>query len=76
VILLPILVVRFISRRFEFAADAASVAFTKNPKAATQALINLNRHIQAPADLNQILELFATHPALNRRIEAINAHDS
>jgi Zn-dependent protease with chaperone function len=76
VTLLPILIARFFSRRFEFAADAASVAFTKNPGAATQALVNLNSHIQAPAHRNEILELFATHPALNRRIEAIEAHDS
>ena len=76
VILLPVLIARFISRRFEFAADAASVAFTENPEAATQALVNLNHLIQAPAHRNEILELFATHPALNRRIEAINAHHS
>jgi len=76
VTLLPILIARLISRRFEFAADAASVAFTKNPEAATQALLNLNRLIQAPTHRNEILELFATHPALDRRIEAINAHGS
>lgn len=76
VTLLPILIARFISRRFEFAADAASIAFTKNPEAATQALVNLNRLIQAPTHRNEILELFATHPALNRRIEAISVHDS
>jgi Zn-dependent protease with chaperone function len=76
VILLPVLIARFISRRFEFAADSASVAFTKDPEAATQALINLNRLIQAPTHRNEILELFATHPALDRRVEAINAHDS
>ena len=76
VTLLPILFASFISRRFEFAADAASVAFTKNPEAAIQALVNLNRLIQAPANRNGILELFATHPALSRRIEAINAHKS
>ena len=76
VILLPILMSRLVSRHFEFAADAASVAFTKNPESATQALVNLNRLIQAPVHRNKILELFATHPALNRRIDAINSHHS
>jgi Zn-dependent protease with chaperone function len=75
VTLLPTLISRFISRRFEFAADAASVAFTMNPEAATQALVNLNRLSQVPAHRNEILELFMTHPALDRRIEAINAYD-
>jgi Zn-dependent protease with chaperone function len=76
VTLLPILIARFVSRRFEFDADAASVAFTKNPGAAVQALVNLNRLVQTPAHRNEILELFATHPALDRRIDAINALDS
>jgi len=72
VILMPVLINRFISRRFEYAADAASVAFTKNPEAAKQALVNLNRLSQAPANRNEILELFMTHPALDHRIESIN----
>jgi Zn-dependent protease with chaperone function len=71
VILMPVLIDRFFSRRFEYAADAASVAFTKNPDAATQALVNLNRLTQAPSHQNELLEIFMTHPALDRRIEAI-----
>ena len=74
VTLTPILITRFFSRRFEFAADAASVAFTKNPVAATQALVNLNRLSQAPEHRSELLELFMTHPSLDRRIEAISAH--
>jgi Zn-dependent protease with chaperone function len=74
VTLLPILVVRFISRRFEYAADAASVAFTKSPGAATRALVNLYRLNRGPTHRSVFLELFMTHPALDRRIEAINAH--
>jgi len=73
VILFPILVHRFISRRFEYAADAGSVAFTKNPNAAVQALIHLYEASQAPEERNRFLELFMTHPALNNRIRAIRA---
>jgi Zn-dependent protease with chaperone function len=73
VILLPIVVSRFISRRFEYAADAGSVTFTKNPKAAVQALVNLYRESEAPVERNRFLELFMTHPALNNRIRAIRA---
>ena len=73
VILLPILVSRFISRRFEYAADAQSVAFTQNPKAAAQALVNLYEASEAPVKRNRFLELFMTHPSLNKRIRAIRA---
>jgi Zn-dependent protease with chaperone function len=72
VIFLPLLISRFVSRRHEYAADAASVAFTRNPNAAVQALMSLYEASQAPVARNQFLELFMTHPALNHRIRAIN----
>jgi Zn-dependent protease with chaperone function len=71
VIFLPILASNFVSRCFEFAADEASVAFTKNPKAATQALVNLYRLNHAPERTNNLADLFRSHPSLVRRIRRI-----
>jgi Zn-dependent protease with chaperone function len=43
VIFAPTLAFYFLSRRFEYAADRASVEFTQDPKAAIHALANLYR---------------------------------
>lgn len=71
VIFAPTLEFYFLSRRFEYAADRASVEFTQDPKAAIHALANLYRFTQAPTYCDRVTELFMTHPAFVRRAWAI-----
>ena len=72
VVFVPILTFDFLSRRFEYAADAAGVELTRDPEAAIQALVNLHRITEAPMHCGNVTELFMTHPALTRRTSAIN----
>lgn len=67
----PVLTFYFLSRRFEYAADAAGVELTGSPMTAIQALVNLYRTTEAPMDCDKLTELFLTHPALTRRARAI-----
>ena len=71
VLLVPILISYYFSRRFEYAADAASVEYTHDPEAAIRALANLHRLTQVPTDCDRLSELFLTHPAFTRRARAI-----
>jgi Zn-dependent protease with chaperone function len=71
VIFAPTLAFYFFSRRFEYAADRASVEFTQDSKAAIHALANLYRFTQAPTYCDRVTELFMTHPAFVRRACAI-----
>jgi heat shock protein HtpX len=76
--------VRFaISRKREFLADAGAVELTRNPDAMISALqkISGKSQLSAPPDVQQmcienaakggISGLFATHPSLEKRIEAL-----
>ncbi|MBL1431749.1 MAG: M48 family metallopeptidase [Robiginitomaculum sp.] len=76
--------VRFaISRRREFLADAGAVELTRNPDAMISALqkISARSQISAPPEVQQmfihsaakggISGLFATHPPIEKRIEAL-----
>ena len=67
----PVLTFYFLSRRFEYAADAAGVELTRNPVTAIRALVNLHRITEVPMDCDKVTELFMTHPALTRRARAI-----
>lgn len=71
-----------ISRRREYMADAGAVQMTKNPGAMMRALMRISGAAnipQAPADIDMMcienaqpfLGLFATHPPIERRIQAI-----
>ncbi|HET9408912.1 MAG TPA: M48 family metalloprotease [Candidatus Sulfotelmatobacter sp.] len=71
VVFAPALTFYFMSRRFEYAADAAAVELTRNPETAIRALVNLHRYTEAPMDCGKITELFMTHPPLTRRARAI-----
>jgi Zn-dependent protease with chaperone function len=71
VVFVPILTFHFLSRRFEYAADAAGVELTRDPEAAIQALVNLHRITEAPMHCDKLTELFMTHPPLTRRASAI-----
>jgi len=80
------LVLRFaISRRREYQADAGSVDLTKNPDALIGALQKIagnsdvphvptevrQMFIENPASALDLGGLFATHPALSKRIDAL-----
>ena len=70
-LLVPVLTFYYFSRRFEYAADAASVEYTRDPEAAIRGLANLHRLTQSPTDCGRLSELFLTHPAFTRRARAI-----
>jgi heat shock protein HtpX len=67
------------SRKREYLADAGSVELTKNPDAMISALKKIAGHseIQAPAQVQEMFldmpaaGLFATHPSIERRINAL-----
>jgi heat shock protein HtpX len=77
------IVIRFsLSRRREFLADAGAVELTKNPDAMISALqkISGNSAIDAPSEVREMFienphsdfaSLFATHPPISKRIEAL-----
>ena len=71
VVFVPILTFDFLSRRFEYAADAAGLELTRDPETAIHALVNLHRTTEAPMHYDKLTELFMTHPALTRRARAI-----
>jgi heat shock protein HtpX len=79
-------VIRFaLSRRREYLADAGAVELTKNPGALISALQKISGHSQipdVPPDFNEmmienpkmgIMELFATHPPIAKRIEVLSS---
>ncbi len=71
VVFVPMLTYYFLSRRFEYAADAAGVELTRDPETAILALVNLHRITGAPTHCDKLTELFMTHPSLTRRARAI-----
>lgn len=68
---IPLLTFYFLSRRFEYAADAASVEFVRQPEATIRSLANMYRVTLSPVDCSWPLELFMTHPSLTRRTRAL-----
>lgn len=80
------IVIRFaLSRNREYLADAGSVELTKNPDAMISALqkISGNANVQAPSELREMFienphssfaSLFATHPPIDKRIEALTRY--
>jgi Zn-dependent protease with chaperone function len=60
-----------LSRRFEYAADRVGVEIANDPSASVQALAGLYRRTQESPESSRLTELFATHPALSRRVQAI-----
>jgi heat shock protein HtpX len=77
------MLIRFaLSRKREYLADAGSVELTKNPDAMIRALqkISGNAKLNAPAEVREmafenpktgIADLFATHPPIEKRIQAL-----
>ena len=77
------IVIRFaLSRRREYLADAGAVELTKNPDAMISALqkISGNAAVNAPSEVREMFienphsdfaSIFATHPPIEKRIEAL-----
>jgi len=77
------IVIRFaLSRRREYLADAGAVELTKNPDAMISALqkISGNATVNAPSEMREMFienahadftSIFATHPPIAKRIEAL-----
>ncbi len=61
----------FLSRRFEFTADAGAVALTGDAEAAITALLKLNRLNLMPVQWGKVSGAWLTHPTTLRRIECI-----
>jgi Zn-dependent protease with chaperone function len=58
----------FLSRRFEHQADLYAVDITKNPEAFKSALANLGFLSGLPKIIRFVLEIFNTHPSVDKRI--------
>ena len=65
----------FLSRRFEHQADLYAVDLTNNREAFKSALENLSSFSSLPKPIRFILELFETHPSLERRLSFLNRND-
>ncbi len=65
----------FLSRRFEHQADLYAVDLTKNREAFQSALENLSSFSSLPKPIRFILELFETHPSLERRLSFLNRNN-
>ena len=81
---LATLLMRFaLSRRREYMADAGAIEMTKNPEAMMRALMRISGRDRIPESTDDIammcienhkpfLGMFATHPPIERRIQAIS----
>jgi Zn-dependent protease with chaperone function len=71
VIFVPLAIIYYFSRQFEYSADRAAVEFTGAPEVAIRGLINLHKVDEVPIQTAGFSELFMTHPSLARRVHAI-----
>jgi len=68
---LSLLLVRFFSRRFEYAADALAIRLTGDPEALVSGLVRITRLNHVPLQWSRTAEHGLTHPSTLRRVEAI-----
>lgn len=71
VIFVPLAVIYYFSRQWEYAADRVAVEFTGAPEVAIEGLMNLRKVEEVPMQTAKFSELFMTHPSLARRVDAI-----
>lgn len=70
-IIFPVLLIYWLSRIHEFAADHEAVKFTGDPKTAVRALAILHQPTELPIPDDRFAELFMTHPSFLPRIHAL-----
>src|SRR5262249_19214795 len=70
-IVVPLLAFYFVSRRFEYAADAGSIKLTGDPAAMITALVKLHHLNLMPLEWSKWNEKAMTHPSTVRRVRAI-----
>ena len=70
-ILIPLVALYALSRRYEYAADRSAVEATGEPEAGIHSLVSLYRRCEVPDEQSRFIELFSTHPALWPRVAAI-----
>ncbi len=66
-----LMVMRFVSRRFEPVADREAVAITGDPEALCTALVRISRLNHVPVRWGRAAEQVLTHPSTERRVRAI-----
>lgn len=71
IVVVPVLLMNWLSRRFEYAADKQAADFTREPEVAIRALTNMYQTNELPSRASPLTELFMTHPTFARRIGAI-----
>jgi len=67
----PLLTLYFVSRRFEYAADAGSIRLTGDPAAMITGLVKLHHLNLMPLEWSKWSEKSMTHPSTVRRARAI-----
>jgi len=70
-LMVVLLVYYYLSRRFEYECDIKAAQFTRNPEAIIRALAALYEKTGSPYSRPALSEIFATHPSLRRRVDAI-----
>jgi len=71
VLVIPIAGMYLLSRCFEYVADREAVVLTGDAETALRALANLCERAGTPSRCSNFEELFASHPCVSRRINAI-----
>jgi Zn-dependent protease with chaperone function len=70
--LAPLATFYFFSRRHEYEADRRAAELTHDPESAVRAMRRLPRATGEPMQCSRAAEMFLTHPAPIRRVEAIS----
>lgn len=71
VILLPFPLSSALSRRMEYDADRAAIAFTQDPETAIRTLARLLKNRELPEPHDPVSGILATHPFFEQRVSAI-----
>jgi Zn-dependent protease with chaperone function len=71
VIFMPLTVIYYFSRQWEYSADRVAVEFTGATEVAIRGLMNLHKVDNVPMQTARFSELFMTHPSLTRRVDEI-----
>ncbi|HEX4001630.1 MAG TPA: M48 family metallopeptidase [Candidatus Acidoferrales bacterium] len=71
VVIVPVMTLDWVSRRFEYAADREAVSLVSTAETSVRALATVYEVSSVPARSGGWVELFQTHPTLEHRAKAI-----